>query len=751
MSFQPYPIVPFQSGLEKDQDPFLLKDDAFPIFNDCYQYLGKIERRGGSQVIGRLVQYATITYAAALVAGNTTYTNTLANVPISPGSVIVTVVDTGAATVYTFTDDGAGVLSAGAGTSGTISYSSGVFVINFPALPAPVGNYNVVVVYEYHTGRPVMGLRTRETNSINQENLIAFDTVKSNLWNTGTRRFDDISYDQAGTAIVWSSTDSDFFWSWNYYTDTSANKLFWVCNNRANNVAVDGIWIYNGTAAVPGASGGWYLQTPQLNSLAANRFLNGCLILIAYRDRMVALNTLEGTTAVGAGVVRHSNRARWSQNGVPYTTTLAGADATAWYDTVPGKGGYIDAPTSEQIVSCGFYKDTLIVFFERSTWQLVYTGNEVLPFVWQRVNTQLGAESTFSVVEFDKGIFAVGDKAIIQSDSYNVERIDQKIPEEVFSFHNQNDGPKRVHGIRDFYFNFVYWTFPNLTENRTYPNRLLVLNYKEGSYSIYNESVTCLGYFQDITDATWATLPFPWSSVTGTWSDNRKQADFPSIVGGNQQGFVFMIEQEIQGTPTLYITGITQAAQAVVTSPNHNLVVGQYVKFSAVEGMTEINTLIGKIVATPTVNSFTVDINSTAFTAYTRSGLIQVLYNMEIVTKRFNPFFGQGKAVRSPYFDMYVERTSVGEITADIFIDDDSSDPITSYTVSTTKEYGPLVTTGKVWQRIYTNVTGQFLQFKFYLNDTQMRNTAINQSDVTIHAMNAWLGAVGRLQSYVIG
>ena len=43
--------------------------------------------------------------------------------------------------------------------------------------------------------------------------------------------------------------------------------------------------------------------------------------------------------------------------------------------------------TDEQIISCEFIKDRLIVFFERSTWELAYTGNEVLPFIWQKINT----------------------------------------------------------------------------------------------------------------------------------------------------------------------------------------------------------------------------------------------------------------------------------------------------------------------------------------------------------------------------
>lgn len=71
-----------------------------------------------------------------------------------------------------------------------------------------------------------------------------------------------------------------------------------------------------------------------------------------------------------------------------------------------------------------------------------------------------------------------------------------------------------------------------------------------------------------------------------------------------------------------FITNITRASAAVVTtSVTHGYTVGQQVRFvvPAAYGMTQINGLTGNIIATntsTTVNSFTVDINSSAFTAF---------------------------------------------------------------------------------------------------------------------------------------
>ena len=67
------------------------------------------------------------------------------------------------------------------------------------------------------------------------------------------------------------------------------------------------------------------------------------------------------------------------------------------------------------------------------------------------------------------------------------------------------------------------------------------------------------------------------------------------------------------------ITAITKAASAVVTSAAHPFSIGEYVEFSGVVGMTEINGEVGQITA-KTVNTFTVNIASTAFTTYVSGG-----------------------------------------------------------------------------------------------------------------------------------
>ncbi len=434
---------------------------------------------------------------------------------------------------------------------------------------------------------PVMGLRTRELTTTNQEQLIAFDTEKANFYSNFLETFVDITFNQPANAapFSWTGSDSDFFWTENYL------DAFWATNgtpgfqNTVNATVLgqgDGIRFYDGTQ--------WFNFLPPINS---TEFLMGAVLIVSYRNRLVMLNTFEGT-AFGLET-NFRQRARWSQNGTPYYSAAAvpagftgGSDAQAWRDDVTGKGGFIDAPTQESIISAQFFKDTLIVFFERSTWQLRYTGNELLPFIWERINVELGVESTFSMVPFDSGIVGVGNYGIMTCDSTGVKRIDQVIPDEVFNIHNGNDGVKRVYGIRDYTQQLIYWTFPSADSNPTFPNRILIYNYLDGSYSFFNDSFTCFGTFQPADDTRWEDLVQEWQETPTAWNNGQYQSDYPLIVAGNQQGFVFknINRGEIINDFSLYISTISNAVQAVVTSPDHNLSTGTIIVLDEIVGMT---------------------------------------------------------------------------------------------------------------------------------------------------------------------
>jgi hypothetical protein len=74
------------------------------------------------------------------------------------------------------------------------------------------------------------------------------------------------------------------------------------------------------------------------------------------------------------------------------------------------------------------------------------------------------------------------------------------------------------------------------------------------------------------------------------------------------------------------ITGVSQATQAVVTATGHNLEAGNYITISGVVGMTQLNGNTYQIVSVLTDNTFSINVNSTGFTAYGSAGTVDVGY-----------------------------------------------------------------------------------------------------------------------------
>lgn len=537
----------------------------------------------------------------------------------------------------------------------------------------------------------------------------------------------------------------------------------------------DGIRWYDGT--------GWVNFLPPLddNTVGAPRLLQGARLLFAYKGYMVALNTFEGP--LGSTPINFQNRARFSQytsidGSIFYAPPLPAsnpgiAQQGAWWDTEPGFGGFIDCPTAQSIIAAEFIKDVLVVYFERSIYRLVATGNDIDPFVWEKINTEIGSDATFSPIPFDAQILSIGQNGVYACDSLSVDRVDRIIPDVVFEFQNVNNGGRRVQGIRDFYSEMVYWTFVDNSTPNVFPNRSLIYNYLQKSFSIFENDITCYGYYNTYDDLTWGRANNPWASYTRTWDDAINSANFPLVIAGNQQGLVFFVESAAgdkfaTNAPSLHVTGFSNAVPAVITSPNHGLEIdalpvtlGDYIIFSELNGVTGINGNVYKVNTIPTADTFTlVDLNGapvSSATPYTFGGVITIVDNFEITTKPFNPYFSTGKSARLGYVDFYIDNPDLidgqrASIIVNLYLDDDLLTPVETQILPINDVIYP--NNEKFWTRVYFNSQGEFLSLELtYSTNTtnadlpagQIWSTADTIPQVVVHGMILWMKPTGRL------
>ena len=607
---------------------------------------------------------------------------------------------------------------------------TGSFTVQFD--PPFLGDVTLLADYFYYPALPVLGIVTQELTDINSENGVFFDTT--------------YAYDFVGSQFVefpsntpttWTNPqNANLFWFTNYYATALQTQALWVTNN------IDNIRYYN-LASSPLT---WTNFAPPLTSGGGTN-LNSCLLLTPFKSRLLAFNTLEGGD-------RFRQRLRFSKSSLRGPPTAA----DAWYSDVPGLGGFIDAPTAESIMSLKNLKDRLIVYFENSTWEVVYTGSETLPFVFRQLNQELGSESTFSSVPFDNGILAIGNVGVHTCNGVNVVRFDEEIPDEVFKINNLNQGPERVCGIRDYQLETVYWTYPDPDQfdgdatNLTFPNKMFVFNYRNNTWAEFIESFTVFGYFQPATDFTWDTLPYEnWDEWDQSWNSGLPNARNPLVCAGNQQGFVFSFDKE-EASATDYSRYISAISGNQVTSPNHNLNENDYIVFNYTDILGTVfnqTTLSFQITNIIDEDNFLFD--GTVTGTYLGNGLIKKLDNFQVSTKEFNPFVGDAQSVRFSSVDFLVDAQTVGGFEAKFYLND--SEAVFNDALTGTNEIDmrpsalvPMQTSqDTIWKRKNINAVGQFIQITMDHSDAQMRDPLISQEQFILHGLNIRLDASGRI------
>lgn len=760
-SLTPLVIAGSDIGLKTDVKPFMNADKAFTVLNNAYVWRERTRKRQGLVRLGRLRRFITM-QAQDDTDGTATYTiaDLLAavrtnepNAQVADGTITI---DAGNAnqTIYTIQSNGTIITTSGPYTAtGVINFNTGAITLTFTN--TPTAGLTVAVSYHYFPLLPVMGIYQREQAQINDEQTIWFDTEYAYIYNGS-------AFDEFLPGTAWAGSDSDFFWCCNYRGSTPQSRLFFATNFVPN-------------AANPMRYTDSVTWTDFAPLVSATDTLFQARVLIPYYGRLLALNVYEGTTMGGAvASVQIGNRCRFSQIGDPTA-------ADAWRSDLFGKGGFIDAPTSEQIVSAKFYKNTLIVRFERTTWQLRYVGEYGLPFIWERISSDFGSESTFSGVLFDQGVLDVGATAITMSNGVNVLRIDEQIPDLVFSFRNDQNGVKRVCGVRDFQRELVFWSYVDGTDSESdvvniFPDTVLVYNYRNQTFANFRDNVTFFGTWQRTGNITWDSTDVTWDDSEVTWDDVDTQKLFPIIVSGNQQGYVHEYGYTSPDQASLAISGIDLTANPIqLTIINHNFsqpetvfLTGAQFMIAGVPTATNLNGTI--YLASPYIDPITTlpdpdiitlqkfivgsgyaNLNYSNFpgitpantATYIGGGELAIYPRLFVQTKDFNPYLSQGGQLKISYIDFLMDATESAAMTIQLFTNTSNSSQgnlLVGQTNMETSLTAPFYVQGSdiAWHRFFATSYGQFIRIVLTYSDELMNLPITHAQDWVMNAITIY-------------
>lgn len=791
--FDRFLISPFMTGLQTDERPWRVMDDAFTQLQNAYVFRGRVRKRFGSELMGISPLLSRLRISLGTNANISI--NLPANVQLAIGQMFSLGTDT-----YYINQVGAGVLtlSTNAGVTATIDSTSSPNTVIFSG-----GALSTVWFYP---SLPVMGIAQYEKGPINNHPSYAFDTQFGYLFSPGA------GWSQTGDSTHGNmffnnpTVNTNYFWTCNWQGSiTSAASApvmiisnfnftlsgtvpaatddpMWVTPDGANWFPLNADSAMFGTGA-PLSSAFYFL--PAKGAPYVGPYVFTARIIVVFKNRLLLLNTVENDNSTGSGVgnaTQYVNRCRYSFNGSPFAVN-------AWYEpsqfdssgnTAAG-AGYTDAPTEEAIVSAEFIKDRLIVYFERSTWELAYTSNEVLPFVWQKLNTELGSQSTFSTVPFDKDVLTIGNTGVHACNGSNVARIDNKIPQLIFDiFSTQASSVVRIQGIRDFDFEMVYWIFMTDTaaasnSTQSFANQVFVYNYKTGSWALNDDCFTAFGYLEQQSDVTWASsVPFTWETISGTWVSGVNEASQRQILGGTPEGFVLIIDPDsARNAASMQITDMSLTAGFLtLTVINHNFPIsvmenpdsGCYILFENVvadaDTMAYLNNKIFQIYSV-TQNTIVISGVALASITYYGGGTLARVSNIQIYSKEFNPYDKEARNVYIQRADFIVDRTINGEITVDYYPSSTEISMIAGGTASGAIMGNNILSTApydaiyypleqsqeRLIHPIYFQSDGLCIQLIMYMSAAQMTNTAIALSDFEMEGIILWTQpTVSRMQ-----
>lgn len=651
MAYQPFLIAPFGTGLDTDLSPWQLPQDAFSDIINGHIRHGVIEKRSGFIKQGDIVHkndtnwdITSITQASPCVVTLTDATGFTAN----------DVVEFRNVTGMTELNGNQYVISAvTAGAAGTITLQN----VNSTTFTAYIGGSGGAYLVPQNR---VMGIYNY-IDSSNAKEVIAFNTQRASKYNPTNKQYNPVD-----SAAIMNGGDEDYIWTENWASTASsiASTLYrlYFTNGLALSSGLNGIRYYDGGSTT----------LPFNPTINGGPIINGCKLIFAIKQRLVLLHTIEGANT-------YPQRARWCQAQKPGNS---GDFDDEWDDDIAGKGGYVDAPTGDHIISAQFVQDIIIVMFTNSVWTLRPTADPALPFRWDKINDFRSCDGKMTSEKFDRYIVAAGVRGITATDGVETRRFDDKIEDFVGNEINNSKFAKTF-AKRDFENRRLWMLYPSKKSDDA--DAALIYDEESSAFSKYKIDMNVLGYGGAAEDAAIDDFggeelqEFNDDILTDYFLGEASEI----FLGGNTEGRVFILDRGGDDQENVFsetITNVTQANPGVVTMTGAiGLSDGDIISISdiAAGSMVELNDA-KYTVTSKSGNTFALQgVDSSGFTAYVAgsAGTIETVTSNSIEftleSAAWNPWMTEGAQSQLGYIDLFLDTHKSTDLSVSFFCNND--------------------------------------------------------------------------------
>lgn len=474
--------------------------------------------------------------------------------------------------------------------------------------------------------------------------LLAIDKNRLYTYNTGTGVFDLIPF--AGSLAAYTAfgiTSNEFYVSGTSYPSYSLAGVIqdrFVFVLQGGNLTPNNslIFFYDGTGAGQGVKD--YTSVADNPNYAAptSGALTKARYVTWYNGR---LNFIVPTLA---GID--------NEQAVLYSG-IAASDGRGDKYNVPGSG-VLQLDTYEIINGFNQLGKALILHLNRSNWVLETTNDVFNAYLKRKIPSVLGTDARFSSVAWSDIVKSIGKTGIIATDGRQSLRNDNKIPYFTADEIDANDFSLTYGGFDRINGQFL-WAYKETEADTDTQNKVLVNNYEEETWSIYDQRFSVFGQTDLGIDLTWDNIDeaggndswSQWDTTEEIWDKIGLEAETQKTLAGDDLGFIYNLNQDFDDYTTA-ISSITQAAQAVLTISEAAFQAGDLVTVQNVQGMTDINNFDTNDPSVPFVpwevisatdTTVTLKVDSTNFAAATpNTGTISKVISFYAETIPFNPY-----------------------------------------------------------------------------------------------------------------
>lgn len=518
--------------------------------------------------------------------------------------------------------------------------------------------WNNGVEYTGHLATRVMAILQNVLISTSDIQTLAFDKNFAYKYDEGTNSFVRIPFNARLLALdptySFNINDREDYISGTTYPDKKGTNRFVFTGKGMSSV-----YFYNGTDI------GEYTNTLDNTDYVSfvGKTLDKATHVLWFGERLNFIApTLSATLAPQA--ILYSGIRDSSGNGDSFNA--------------PGSG-LLEIDTYELIKGVSILGDRIALNVSQSSWIVEKTNDAFNPYFTRKIPSVLGTDASFSSTQWNNEVRSIGKTGIITTDGRQSLRIDNKIPYftddeiDALEFEQTYGGFDRVNA------QFLWSYVDSSNDVNSTQNKVLVNNYEEKSWSVYDQRFSCFGESISGQNLIWSEIDEDeslawetWDTTEETWRKIGISKETQKTLAGDDLGFIYELNQDFDDYfVAVESPGITKATACVISTVDQSLQIGDRVIVGAVLGMTEINDKTGTITAS-TISSVTVDIDTTSYSTWTSGGYVTKLINFYAETIPFNPYRAQGRKIKISHVEFLIN-TNNGSLNVDIFMDGEAA------------------------------------------------------------------------------